>query len=55
VKVEQKMILKIIWDLKALNDVDLKIVAQNKKEEIQEYLKSEFKLLNKKMKANFEG
>ena len=50
-----KMILKIIWSLKALSSVDLEFVARNKKEDIKEYLKNGFKLLNKRMKATFQG
>jgi len=41
--------------LKALCCANLKFVARNKKGEIKEYLKSEFKQLNKRMKASFEG
>jgi len=50
-----KTIMKMIWGLKALNNADLLLSARNKKEEAKEYLESEFKQLNKRIKADFQA
>jgi len=52
-EIAAKTTMKMIWDLKYLNSVDLLMHAQNKKEEAKEYLESEFKQLNKRIEADF--
>ena len=54
-EIAAKTIMKMIWDLKALNGVDLLLWAKNKKEDAREYLKREFWQLNKRIKADFQG
>jgi len=53
-EIAAKTIMKMIWDLKALNGVDLLLLARTKKEEAREYLKKEFGQLNKRIKADFQ-
>jgi len=48
-----KKIMKMIWDLKALNNVFLSLDVQNKKKQAKEYLESGFKQLNKRILARF--
>jgi len=49
-----KTIMKMIWDLKVLTSVDLLMKARNKSEEALKYLDSEFKQLNKRLKASLQ-